>query len=104
MRISPVLEEVSAYPLTRLTAAKAALQERGIDVIDFGIGEPREETPAFIRAALAAALEAEPVSSYPLAAGLPELAPPNPEAAVGRRRADPFAPAYLADSSASSCP
>ncbi len=40
-------------------------------MIDFGIGEPREETPAFIRRALADAIE--PLSSYPLAEGLPEL-------------------------------
>ncbi len=51
-------------------------------MIDFGIGEPREETPAFIRRALAGAIE--PMSAYPLAEGLPELR----EAAaawVGRR-------------------
>ena len=40
-------------------------------VIDFGIGEPQEETPAFIRRALADAIE--PVSTYPRAEGLPEL-------------------------------
>lgn len=42
-----------------------------MDVLDFGIGEPREDTPAFIRRALADAIE--PRSSYPLAEGLPEL-------------------------------
>jgi acetylornithine aminotransferase len=42
-----------------------------VRVIDFGIGEPREETPAFIRRALADALE--PVSTYPRAEGLPVL-------------------------------
>jgi succinyldiaminopimelate transaminase len=40
-------------------------------VIDFGVGEPREETPAFIREALVAALD--PISTYPLADGLAEL-------------------------------
>jgi acetylornithine aminotransferase len=40
-------------------------------LVDFGVGDPREETPAFIREALASAIE--PVSSYPRAAGLPEL-------------------------------
>ena len=34
-----------------------ALLAAGVDLIDFGIGEPREETPAFIRDALVAALE-----------------------------------------------
>ena len=42
-----------------------------MDFVDFGMGEPREETPAFIREALAAAIE--PLSSYPRADGLPEL-------------------------------
>ena len=42
-----------------------------MDVIDFGIGEPQEETPAFIRRALADAIE--PMSSYPRAEGLPVL-------------------------------
>lgn len=47
------------------------MEAAGVDVIDFGIGEPREETPAFIREALAAALT--PIAPYPLAEGLPEL-------------------------------
>jgi succinyldiaminopimelate transaminase len=73
VRLSPVLEGMRAYPFVRLAEARRAAQARGVDVIDFGIGEPREETPAFIRRALAAALEAEPVSTYPASEGLPEL-------------------------------
>ena len=71
MKPAPVLQSLAAYPFTRLTAAKRELADRGVDLIDFGIGEPREETPRFIRDALAAAIE--PQSSYPLADGLPEL-------------------------------
>jgi succinyldiaminopimelate transaminase len=73
VRLNPVLAGMASYPFVRLAEAKRAVAARGIDVIDFGVGEPREETPAFIRRALARALEAEPVSSYPLAEGLPEL-------------------------------
>ena len=73
MRLSPTLAQMRVYPFTRLTEAKRRLAADGVDVIDFGMGEPREETPAFIRAAVADAIEAEPVSSYPLAEGLPEL-------------------------------
>ncbi|HEY7073890.1 MAG TPA: aminotransferase class I/II-fold pyridoxal phosphate-dependent enzyme, partial [Solirubrobacteraceae bacterium] len=47
------------------------LLAEGADLIDFGAGEPREETPAFIRDALKAALD--PLSTYPPADGLPEL-------------------------------
>ena len=60
-----------AYPFVRLTEAKRRLLAAGADLIDFGIGEPREETPAFIRAALAEAIE--PLSTYPQTEGLPEL-------------------------------
>ena len=71
MRPSPVLESLAQYPFVRLTEAKRRLAAEGIPVVDFGIGEPREETPAFIREAVAGAIE--PTSSYPLAEGLPEL-------------------------------
>jgi acetylornithine aminotransferase len=73
VRLNPVLEGLGTYPFVRLTDARAAAAARGVDVIDFGVGEPREETPPFIRRALADAVEAEPVSTYPLAEGLPEL-------------------------------
>jgi acetylornithine aminotransferase len=68
---SPILEGLRTYPFMRLTEARRALVARGIDVVDFGIGEPREDTPPFIREALVAALE--PRSTYPLTEGLPEL-------------------------------
>jgi succinyldiaminopimelate transaminase len=71
VRVSPVLERLTTYPFVRLTEAKRRLAAEGVPVVDFGIGEPREETPAFIRQALAAGLE--PISTYPLAEGLPEL-------------------------------
>ena len=71
MRLSPTLTGLRTYPFVRLTDAKQRLAAAGVDVIDFGIGEPREETPRFIREAVAAALE--PQSRYPLAEGLSEL-------------------------------
>jgi len=82
LELNPVLTGLTTYPFVRLTDARRRLEAEGADVVDFGIGEPREETPAFIRRALADAIE--PMSSYPLAEGLPELR----EAAaawVGRR-------------------
>jgi succinyldiaminopimelate transaminase len=71
MRVAPALAGMETYPFVRLTEAKRRLLARGVDLIDFGMGEPREETPEFIRAALAAALE--PLSTYPQSEGLPEL-------------------------------
>jgi succinyldiaminopimelate transaminase len=73
MRLSPVLAGMATYPFVRLDEAKAAALARGAQVIDFGAGEPREETPPFIRRAVAEAIEAEPVSGYPKAEGLPAL-------------------------------
>jgi succinyldiaminopimelate transaminase len=73
VRLNPVLSAMESYPFVRLAEAKRAVAARGVEVIDFGVGEPREETPAFIRRALARAVDAEPVSGYPLAEGLPEL-------------------------------
>jgi acetylornithine aminotransferase len=71
MQLSPVLADLAQYPFTRLDDWKAEASARGIDLIDFGMGDPREVTPAFIRQALVDAIE--PVSSYPRATGLPEL-------------------------------
>jgi acetylornithine aminotransferase len=62
---------MATYPFVRLTDAKRRLTDAGVDVLDFGVGEPREKTPAFIRDALRDALPA--MSTYPLADGLPEL-------------------------------
>ncbi len=70
MRLNPVLAATGTYPFVRLTEAKRRAQaQRAEPLIDFGLGEPREETPRFIREALVP----EPVSTYPLAEGLPEL-------------------------------
>src|SRR3954451_2915372 len=71
MQLSPVLAELAQYPFARLDDWKADARARGIDLIDFGMGDPRELTPPFIREALLASVD--PVSSYPRATGLPEL-------------------------------
>ena len=71
MKLSPTFSGLKTYPFVRLNEARARLAAAGVPVIDFGIGEPREETPAFIREALARSID--PQSRYPLAEGLPEL-------------------------------
>jgi len=62
---------MATYPFVRLAEARARVAARGVEILDFGMGEPREETPAFIREALAAAIG--PMSTYPSAEGLAEL-------------------------------
>lgn len=69
--ISPVLREVGTYPFARLDDAKRRAVARGVTLIDFGVGDPREPTDPAIRAALAAGIRE--TMEYPKAVGLPEL-------------------------------
>jgi succinyldiaminopimelate transaminase len=68
--VSPVLAGLAAYPFVRLEEAKRRVAESGVELIDFGVGDPREPTPALVRDALIAAVGE--TSKYPLAQGLPE--------------------------------
>lgn len=68
---SPILDELGTYPFARLDEAKQRVRARGVRVIDFGMGDPREPTAAFIREALVAGVRE--TMEYPRAQGLPEL-------------------------------
>ena len=69
--VSPILERQTTYPFVRLAEAAARVRERGIEVIDFGTGDPREPTDPRIRQALVDGLRDR--MGYPAAVGLPEL-------------------------------
>src|SRR5437764_10447021 len=71
MQLSPVLAATGTYPFVRLEEAKRRLADEGVELIDFGKGDPREETDPLIRQALVDGIE--PLMGYPLAQGLPEL-------------------------------
>jgi succinyldiaminopimelate transaminase len=71
VHLSPAMRASEPYPFEELDRRKAEAIAEGRALIDFGVGDPREETPAFIREALVTAIE--PTSSYPRAAGLPDL-------------------------------
>ena len=71
MQLSPVLAATGTYPFVRLEEAKRRLIAEGVALIDFGKGDPREATDPLIRRALVDSID--PLSSYPLAEGLPEL-------------------------------
>ena len=71
MPISPVLERQTTYPFVRLNEAARRVEARGVEVIDFGTGDPREATDPLIRQALVDGLRDR--MGYPLAQGLPEL-------------------------------
>jgi succinyldiaminopimelate transaminase len=69
--ISPVLSAQGTYPFVRIERAKREAAEAGIEILDFGQGDPREPTDPAIRRALVDGLEER--MGYPKAEGLPEL-------------------------------
>ena len=69
--INPTLTDMGTYPMVRLEEARRRLVAEGIDVIDFGKGDPNEPTDPMIRQAVIDAIPER--APYPLAAGLPEL-------------------------------
>ena len=71
MQVSPVLSAQGTYPFVRIERAKREAAAAGIEVLDFGQGDPREPTDPAIRQALIDGLEER--MGYPKAEGLPEL-------------------------------
>ncbi len=71
VELSPALAATGTYPFVKLEEAKRRLAAEGVELIDFGKGDPREPTDPMIRRALAESLTE--ISTYPLAEGLPEL-------------------------------
>ena len=57
----------TTYFAVLLDQVKEDLARRGVEIFDFGVGDPVEPTPAFIRQALIEALD--PVSQYPTVVG-----------------------------------
>jgi N-succinyldiaminopimelate aminotransferase len=71
MLISPVLRAQATYPFVRLAEAASEREAQGLEVIDFGTGDPQEPTDPRIRAALRDGVRER--MGYPAASGLPEL-------------------------------
>jgi acetylornithine aminotransferase len=68
---NPVLGQLLKNLLVALDERKAQLRAAGKRLFDFGLGDPKEPTPAFLREALKAAVPE--VSQYPSALGTPAL-------------------------------
>ncbi len=49
MRLNPLLGRLPTYPTLVLDQRRASLIAAGLPVFDFGVGDPTEPTPAFIR-------------------------------------------------------
>jgi succinyldiaminopimelate transaminase len=71
VQVSPVLSAQGTYPFVRIERAKREAAEAGVEILDFGQGDPREPTDQAIRQALVDALGER--MGYPKAEGLPEL-------------------------------
>ena len=69
--LNPLLTGGAEYPFVTLERRRRELAPAGVASIDFSMGDPREETPGFIREALRNAVPV--VSSYPSVAGQPAL-------------------------------
>lgn len=67
------LAGLSGYAFAEVDRRVAALKEKGIAPIDFGVGDPGEPTPEVVRAALKAAADSRAASGYPNYAGSPEF-------------------------------
>ncbi len=68
---NPVLDALQKNLMVALDERKQALRAQGKRLFDFGLGDPKEPTPPFLREALRAAVPE--VSQYPSAAGTPAL-------------------------------
>ncbi len=71
MQINPVLGRLGSNPVTAVQDVARDLRARGMPLIDFSIGDPREPTPPTIPQALKDGVPA--ISQYPTTRGLPEL-------------------------------
>lgn len=71
MPVSPILTGQATYPFVRLNQAAAARRAAGLEVIDCGMGDPREPTDPRIIQALRDGVRER--MGYPAAVGLPEL-------------------------------
>jgi acetylornithine/N-succinyldiaminopimelate aminotransferase len=68
---NPVLGRIQKNLMVELDERRKALAAAGKRLFDFGLGDPKEPTPPFLREALGAAVPA--VSQYPSAFGTPAL-------------------------------
>ena len=68
---NPLLRKLAGYLQEQANVQREAARRRGGPVYDFGIGDPREPTPPFIREAFKAAVPE--VSQYPSVSGIPAL-------------------------------
>lgn len=65
------LQNLPTYPMVQLSAWSQQIVDQGLELLDFGTGDPREPTPAILRQAMIDGVEE--VSQYPPTPGTPGL-------------------------------
>ena len=71
IRASRRIASTGAYAFAEVDAAAERLRAAGVDVIDFGVGDPTDPTPALVREAVKGAVDARARSGYPSYVGDP---------------------------------
>ncbi|MBU1089375.1 aminotransferase class I/II-fold pyridoxal phosphate-dependent enzyme [Patescibacteria group bacterium] len=65
MQLSKRIAELPNYPFAGLEKIVADLKKTGVKPIDFGVGDPADPTPDFIRAAAQKSIDRHAASGYP---------------------------------------
>ncbi|MFH0796836.1 MAG: LL-diaminopimelate aminotransferase [Candidatus Omnitrophota bacterium] len=65
------LQKLPPYLFVEIDRKKAQLKSAGVDIIDFGIGDPDTPTPEFVISAMAKAITKPEYHRYPLGRGKP---------------------------------
>ena len=68
-----VLSSLESYAFDEVDRMRDELKAKGVDVIDFGVGDPDTPTPEIIRNAVKKAIDIRKSAGYPRNAGTPEF-------------------------------
>jgi aspartate aminotransferase len=71
-KLAERMSRITTSPTMALAAKAARLRRQGVDVVDFGAGEPDFPTPEHVKAAARAAIDAN-FTKYTVSAGIPDL-------------------------------
>ena len=65
------IASIGGYAFDAIDKLKNEMIEKGVDIIDFGVGDPTTSTPEFIREAAKKAIDKHKCSGYPPTLGMP---------------------------------
>ncbi|MEZ4818430.1 MAG: aminotransferase class I/II-fold pyridoxal phosphate-dependent enzyme [Bdellovibrionota bacterium] len=73
IRLSKRIQETGTYAFAAIDEKVAFLQSQGVEVIDFGVGDPKSPPPSFVIENLNTAAEKRKASGYPSYIGSPDF-------------------------------